>query len=179
MPEVGIFDHPSSNAFTTGLNKNAALVAISTGLLENMGRKEVEAVLGHEVSHVAKGDMITLALIQGVVNTFVIFLSRVVGFLIDRLVFRVERGHGPAFWIESMVSELVFGIITMMIIMWFSRRREFRADVGGASLAGRQNMIHALQRLKASQQAPRMPVECRHYFQVILRWENALPHWNN
>ncbi len=159
MPEVGIFDHPSPNAFATGWNKNAALVAVSTGLLENMGREEVEAVLGHEISHVANGDMITLALIQGVVNTFVIFLSRVVGFLVDRLVFRVEHGHGPAFWIVSMVAELVFGVVAMMIVMWFSRYREFRADAGGASLAGRQNMIHALQRLKAAQHAPKMPDE--------------------
>lgn len=159
MPEVGIFDHPSPNAFATGWNKNAALVAISTGLLENMGRGEIEAVLGHEVSHAANGDMVTLALIQGVVNTFVIFLSRVLGFLVDRLVFRVERGHGPAFWIVSMVAELVFGIIAMMIVMWFSRWREFRADAGGASLAGRRNMINALRKLQIAQHAPRMPDE--------------------
>ena len=159
MPEVGIFDQQSPNAFATGWNKNSALVAFSTGLLETMGQGEVEAVLGHEISHVANGDMVTLALIQGVVNTFVIFLSRVVGFLIDRLVFKVERGHGPAFWIVSMVAELVFGVLAMMIVMWFSRRREFRADAGGASLAGRQNMINALKQLQAAHHAPRMPDE--------------------
>lgn len=159
MPEVGIFDQQSPNAFATGWNKNAALVAVSVGLLDNMSQEEVEAVLGHEISHVANGDMVTLALIQGIVNTFVIFLSRVVGFLVDRLVFRVERGHGPAFWVVSMLAELVFGVVAMMIVMWFSRWREFRADAGGASLAGRQNMINALRRLQASHQAPRIPDE--------------------
>ena len=132
MPEVGIFDHASPNAFATGWNRNNALVAVSTGLLTTMDRKEVEAVLGHEVAHVANGDMVTLTLIQGVVNTFVIFLSRIVGHLVDRLVFRVERGHGPAFWIVSMIAEFIFGIVAMMIVMWFSRWREFRADRGGA-----------------------------------------------
>lgn len=158
MPEVGIFDQQSPNAFATGWDKNAALVAFSTGLLENMGQGEIEAVLGHEISHVANGDMVTLALIQGVVNTFVIFLSRALGFLVDRLVFKVERGHGPAFWVVSIVAELVFGVLAMMIVMWFSRRREFRADAGGASLAGRQNMINALKRLQAAH-VPRMPDE--------------------
>jgi heat shock protein HtpX len=158
MPEVGIFDQQSPNAFATGWDKNAALVAFSTGLLENMGQGEVEAVLGHEISHVANGDMVTLALIQGVVNTFVIFLSRALGFLVDRLVFKVERGHGPAFWAVSIVAELVFGVLAMMIVMWFSRRREFRADAGGASLAGRQNMINALKRLQAAH-VPQMPDE--------------------
>ena len=134
MPEVGIFDHPSPNAFATGWNKNAALVAVSTGLLGSMERGEVEAVLAHEVSHAANGDMVTLALIQGVVNTFVIFLSRVVGFLVDRLVFKVQRGHGPAFWIVSMIAEFVFGILATTIVMWFSRWREYRADEGGAEL---------------------------------------------
>jgi len=124
-----------------------------------MQAAEVEAVLGHEISHVANGDMVTLSLIQGVVNTFVIFLSRVVGFLVDRLVFRVERGHGPAFWIVSLVSELLFGILAMMIVMWFSRWREYRADRGGARLAGRQNMINALRRLQATQGKPRLPDE--------------------
>jgi len=157
MPEVGIFDHASPNAFATGWNKNDALVAVSTGLLTTMDRKEVEAVLGHEVAHVANGDMVTLTLIQGVVNTFVIFLSRVVGYLVDRLVFRVERGHGPAFWIVSMIAEFVFGIAAMMIVMWFSRWREFRADKGGAELAGRRNMINALKALQAAHDAPPMP----------------------
>lgn len=159
LPEVGIFDHPSPNAFATGWNRNAALVAVSTGLLNSMTQEEAEAVLGHEVSHVANGDMVTLSLIQGVVNTFVIFLSRVVGFLVDRLVFRVERGHGPAFWIVSLVAELLFGFLAMMIVMWFSRWREYRADKGGAELAGRQNMINALRRLKTAQNAPNLPDE--------------------
>ena len=159
MPEVGIFDHPSPNAFATGWNKNAALVAVSTGLLGSMERGEVEAVLAHEVSHAANGDMVTLALIQGVVNTFVIFLSRVVGFLVDRLVFKVQRGHGPAFWIVSMIAEFVFGILATTIVMWFSRWREYRADEGGAELAGRQNMINALKRLQASQGKPALPDE--------------------
>lgn len=161
MPEVGVFDSPSPNAFATGWNKNAALVAVSTGLLQHMQRGEVEAVLAHEVSHAANGDMVTLALIQGVVNTFVIFLSRVVGHLVDRLVFRVERGHGPAFWIVSMIAEVVFGILAMMIVMWFSRWREFRADAGGAALAGRQNMINALQRLQSASHAEPLPDEMR------------------
>ena len=159
MPEVGIFDHPSPNAFATGWNKNAALVAVSTGLLGSMERGAVEAVLAHEVSHAANGDMVTLALIQGVVNTFVIFLSRVVGFLVDRLVFKVQRGHGPAFWIVSMIAEFVFGILATTIVMWFSRWREYRADEGGAELAGRQNMINALKRLQASQGKPALPDE--------------------
>ena len=159
MPEVGIFDHPSPNAFATGWNKNAALVAVSTGLLGSMERGEVEAVLAHEVSHAANGDMVTLALIQGVVNTFVIFLSRVVGFLVDRLVFKVQRGHGPAFWIVSMIAEFVFGILATTIVMWFSRWREYRADEGGAELAGRRNMINALKRLQASQGKPALPDE--------------------
>ena len=161
MPEVGIFDHASPNAFATGWNKNAALVAVSTGLLNTMDRKEVEAVLGHEVAHVANGDMVTLTLIQGVVNTFVIFLSRIVGYLVDRLVFKVERGHGPAFWIVSMIAQFVFGIAAMMIVMWFSRWREFRADKGGAELAGRRNMINALKALQAAHDTPPMPDEMR------------------
>jgi len=145
MPEVAIYDSPEVNAFATGMNKNNALVAVSTGLLRNMSRDEAEAVLGHEVSHVANGDMVTLALIQGVVNTFVMFLSRVIGHLVDRVVFKTERGHGPAFFITMIVAELVLGILASMIVLWFSRRREFRADHGGATLAGRQKMIAALQ----------------------------------
>ncbi|MEP2544242.1 MAG: protease HtpX, partial [Alphaproteobacteria bacterium] len=161
MPEVGIFDHASPNAFATGWNRNNALVAVSTGLLNTMDRKEVEAVLGHEVAHVANGDMVTLTLIQGVVNTFVIFLSRIVGHLVDRLVFKIERGHGPAFWIVSMIAQFVFGIAAMMIVMWFSRWREFRADRGGAELAGRRNMINALKALQAAHDTPPMPDEMR------------------
>nr|WP_136251212.1 protease HtpX [Ningiella ruwaisensis] len=159
MPEVGIFDHPSPNAFATGWNKNNALVAVSTGLLQSMNKNEVEAVLAHEVSHVANGDMVTMTLIQGVVNTFVVFLSRVIGHVVDRVVFKVERGHGPAFWIVSIIAEIILGILAMTIVMWFSRYREFRADEGGAKLAGRQNMIAALERLKQGQDAPKIPDE--------------------
>jgi len=150
MPEVAIYDAPEPNAFATGANRNAALVAVSTGLLRSMRRNEVEAVLGHEVAHVANGDMVTLTLIQGVVNTFVIFLSRIVGRFVDQVVFRNERGHGPGFWISVMVCELVLGILASIIVFWFSRQREYRADAGGASLAGRGNMIAALERLQAS-----------------------------
>ena len=159
MPEVGIFNHASPNAFATGWNKNDALVAVSTGLLQNMTKNEIEAVLAHEVSHVANGDMVTLTLIQGVVNTFVVFLSRVIGHVVDRVVFKVERGHGPAFWIVSIVAQIILGIFASMIVMWFSRYREFRADEGGAKLAGRNNMIAALKRLKQNQDAPPMPDE--------------------
>jgi len=161
MPEVGIFNHPSPNAFATGWNKNNALVAVSTGLLQTMSKNEIEAVLAHEVSHVANGDMVTLTLIQGVVNTFVVFLSRVIGHVVDRVVFKVERGHGPAFWIVSIVAQIILGFFATMIVMWFSRYREFKADAGGAKLAGRNNMIAALQRLKQNQDAPPMPDEMR------------------
>lgn len=159
MPEVGIFDNQAPNAFATGWNRNEALVAVSTGLLQSMQPAEVEAVLGHEVSHVANGDMVTLSLIQGVVNTFVIFLSRVLGHLVDRVVFKVERGHGPAFWITAMIAELVLGILASLIVMWFSRYREFHADAGGARLAGRQNMINALRRLQAAHNPAPLPDE--------------------
>ncbi len=158
MPEVAIFDSPQPNAFATGASRNSALVAVSTGLLHAMDRNEVEAVLAHEVSHVANGDMVTLTLIQGVVNTFVIFFSRVIGHFVDRAVFKTERGHGPAFWIITIVAELVLGFLASMIVMWFSRQREFRADAGGASLAGRQHMIAALERLQQGQ-ASAMPGE--------------------
>lgn len=159
MPDVGIFHHPSPNAFATGWNRNNALVAVSSGLLEGMSDNEVEAVLAHEVSHVANGDMVTMALLQGVINTFVVFLSRVIGHIVDRVVFKVERGHGPAFWVVSIVAELVLGVLAMMIIMWFSRRREFRADAGGAALAGKHNMAAALRRLKQYQNSPPLPDE--------------------
>jgi heat shock protein HtpX len=149
-PEVAVFDSPEPNAFATGARRNHALVAVSTGLLQRMRREEVEAVLGHEVSHVANGDMITLALIQGVVNTFVIFLSRVIGHVVDRVVFKTERGHGPAFWITAIIAEMVIGILASVIVFWFSRQREFRADSGGAQLAGRERMIGALERLRPS-----------------------------
>ncbi|MGR3464584.1 protease HtpX [Limimaricola sp.] len=161
MPEIGIFDHPSPNAFATGRRRDAALVAVSTGLLARLRREEIEAVLGHEIAHAANGDMVTLALIQGVVNTFVVFLSRLAGFLVDRLVLRVERGHGPGYWIVSLVAELVLGVLATAIVMWFSRWREFRADAGGAALAGRHNMIAALERLRGLRHAPPMPDEMR------------------
>jgi len=148
MPQVAIYDSPELNAFATGANRNKALVAVSTGLLRSMKQEEVEAVLGHEISHVANGDMITLALIQGVVNTFVIFMSRVIGHLVDRVVFKTERGHGPAFWITSIVAELVLGILASAIVMWFSRMREFRADAGGARLTSREKMASALEALQ-------------------------------
>ena len=154
MPEVGIFDSPEVNAFATGMSKNASLVAVSSGLLQQMTREEAEAVLGHEVAHIANGDMVTLALIQGVVNTFVMFLSRVIGHLVDRVVFKTERGQGPAFFVTMIVAELVLGILASTIVMWFSRQREFRADRGGASLAGRKNMIAALERLDSLHPAP-------------------------
>ena len=147
MPEVGYFESAAPNAFATGARRNSALVAVSTGLLKSMNRREVEAVLGHEVSHVANGDMVTLTLIQGVVNTFVFVASRVIGSIVDRVVFRTERGNGPGFWITTLVAQLVLGILATMIVLWFSRRREFRADGGGARLAGRQNMISALEAL--------------------------------
>jgi heat shock protein HtpX len=154
MPEVGIFDTPEMNAFATGARRNNALVAVSTGLLSGMSQKEAEAVLAHEISHVANGDMITMALMQGVVNTFVIVLSRVIGHFVDRVIFKTERGHGPAFMITSIVAQVVLGILASIIVMWFSRQREFRADKGGANLAGREAMIGALQRLQARHAGP-------------------------
>ena len=157
MPDVAIYQSPDMNAFATGMNKNNALVAVSTGLLQQMNQDQVEAVLAHEVSHVANGDMVTLSLIQGVVNTFVFFLSRVIGFLVDRIVFKVERGHGPAYWITAIVAQLVLGILASAIVMWFSRHREYRADAGGAKLAGRDKMISALQQLKRSIEQPHLP----------------------
>ncbi len=157
MPEVAVYDAPDMNAFATGMNRNKALVAVSTGLLREMNREEVEAVLGHEVSHVANGDMITLALIQGVVNTFVIFLSRVIGQTVDRVVFRNERGHGIGFWVTVFVAEMVLGMLASLLVMYFSRQREFRADAGGAELAGRSNMVAALERLKSGLERPHLP----------------------
>ena len=154
MPEVGVFDSPEPNAFATGARRDAALVAVSTGLLQSMSQQEVEAVLAHEVSHVANGDMVTLTLIQGVVNTFVIFLARVVGHTVDRVVFKTEEGHGPAFWITTIISEIVFGLLATIIVMHFSRQREFRADAGGAKLAGREHMINALERLQQRHAGP-------------------------
>jgi len=158
-PEVGVFDSPQPNAFATGARRDAALVAVSSGLLQTMGRSEVEAVLGHEITHVANGDMVTLTLIQGVVNTFVIFLARVIGSIVDRALSGNREGRGGiGYFATVMVAQLVLGILASMIVMWFSRRREFRADAGGARLAGRNNMIGALERLRASH-GPALPAQ--------------------
>ena len=147
MPEVAIYDG-APNAFATGAFRNASLVAVSTGLLQSMTREEVEAVLGHEISHVANGDMVTLTLIQGVVNTFVVFLSRIVGYVVDRAVFKTERGVGPGYFVTVMIAQIVFGILASLIVMWFSRQREFRADAGSAKLlSSPRQMIAALRRL--------------------------------
>jgi len=156
-PEVGIFDSPQPNAFATGANRNAALVAVSTGLLNAMTQDEVEAVLGHEISHVSNGDMITMALMQGVVNTFVMFFSTVIGHLIDRVVFKTERGHGPAYYVTSIIAQLLLSVLASIIVMWFSRQREFRADRGGADLAGRQKMIASLRRLQQAHEPKDLP----------------------
>jgi len=158
MPEVAVYEAPEINAFATGMNRNNALVAVSTGLLQQMTPDEAEAVLGHEVTHVANGDMVTLALIQGVVNTFVIFLARVIGYLVDRVVLKNDRDSlGIGYWVTSIAAELVLGILASIIVMWFSRRREFRADAGGAQLAGRDRMVSALQRLKALYEPSTLP----------------------
>jgi heat shock protein HtpX len=159
MPEVGIFQAPEPNAFATGMRRNNALVAVSTGLLQNMQADEVEAVLGHEVTHVSNGDMVTMGLIQGVINTFVIFLSRIIGHVVDRVVFKTERGYGPAYFITSIVAQIFLSILASMIVMWFSRRREFRADAGGASLAGRGKMIGALRALQRAHEPQDLPGE--------------------
>jgi heat shock protein HtpX len=154
MPEVAVFDHSSPNAFATGMNRNNALVAVSTGLMRSMDQDEIEAVLGHEISHVANGDMVTLTLIQGVVNTFVIFISRIVGHFVDRVIFKNERGHGIGFFVTTIAAQIFFGILASVIVLWFSRQREFRADAGGARLAGRQKMISALEALKRRSPEP-------------------------
>jgi len=159
MPEVGVFDSPEPNAFATGANRNAALVAVSTGLLRNMRRNEIEAVLGHEVAHVANGDMVTLKLIQGVLNTFVIFLARVIGGLIDGATRGNgdNRGTGMGYFVTVMLAQIVLGLFATMIVAWFSRRREFRADEGGADLAGTPSMIGALEALKRAHSPSRLP----------------------
>ena len=157
MPEVATFDSPQVNAFATGSSKNNALVAVSTGLLNTMTGDEAEAVLAHEVSHIANGDMLTMTLLQGILNTFVIVFARIIGMLIDRVVFRNERGYGPGFWIATIVAQVVLGILASIIAMWFSRYREFRADSGGADLAGRHKMIAALRRLQSVSQPAQMP----------------------
>lgn len=159
MPEVGIFQHASPNAFATGWNRNNSLVAVSTGLLSHMTKAEVEAVLAHEISHVANGDMVTMTLLQGVINTFVVFLSRIIGHIVDRVVFKVERGHGPAYWIVSIVAQVILGILAQMIVMWFSRYREYRADAGAGKLVGNRDMIAALKRLKTTPDDEGLPKE--------------------
>ena len=158
MPEVGIFDAEETNAFATGARRNAALVALSTGLLRSMSRPQIEAVLGHEISHVANGDMVTLALLQGVLNTFVIFLARIIGSVVDRALFKNDRqDSGIGFFLTTLVAQIVLGIFASMIVSWYSRRREFRADRGGADLAGTGSMISALEALKRSQGEPMPP----------------------
>jgi heat shock protein HtpX len=158
MPEVGIFDAEEMNAFATGARRNAALVAVSTGLLRGMTRPHAEAVLGHEISHVANGDMVTLALLQGVLNTFVIFLARIIGGIVDRAIFRNDReGSGIGFFVATMAAQIVLGIFASIIVSWYSRRREFRADRGGADLAGTGSMIGALEMLKRSHGTPMPP----------------------
>lgn len=154
MPEVAVFESASPNAFATGMNKNKALVAVSTSLLQTMKRDEVEAVLGHEISHVANGDMVTLSLIQGVVNTFVIFISRIAGYFVDRVILKNEEGHGVGFMLTTIVAQIVFGILASVIVMWFSRKREYQADAGGARLAGVGSMIAALESLQRSAHEP-------------------------
>lgn len=157
MPEVGLFNSPQPNAFATGMRRNDALVAVSTGLLHTMNQDEVEAVLGHEVSHVANGDMVTMGLLQGVLNTFVIFISRVIGLIVDKAIFKVQRGFGPGYFIVSIIAQVILGILASIITSWFSRRREFRADAGGAQLAGRGKMISALQKLQTQQETEDLP----------------------
>ena len=157
MPEVGIFQTPEANAFATGMNKNSALVAVSTGLLQNMNADEVEAVVGHEMTHVSNGDMVTMAFMQGVVNTFVFFFASIIGHVVDRVVFRTERGYGPAFFITRIVAQIALGFLASMLVMWFSRYREFKADAGGAKLAGREKMIGALRALQRGHDAQDLP----------------------
>jgi len=147
MPEVGIFPSPAMNAFATGASKNNALVAVSQGLLDNMSQGEIEAVIGHEMSHVANGDMVTLTLIQGVVNTFVIFFSRIIGHFVDRVILKNDRGYGIGYFVATIFAEIILSILASTIVMYFSRKREFVADTGGADLAGHGNMINALKRL--------------------------------
>ena len=157
MPEVAIFNSPVVNAFATGMSRNSSLVAVSSGLLEMMTKDEAEAVIGHEISHIANGDMVTLTLIQGVVNTFVLFFSRVIGYTVDKVIFKTREGTGPAFFITMIISELLLGVLASIVVMWFSRQREYRADMGGGQLAGKQKMIAALKRLKAQYESSALP----------------------
>jgi len=153
-PDVAVWDTPEPNAFATGARRNAALVAVSTGLLRSMEKEQIEAVLAHEVAHIANGDMITMALMQGVLNTFVFFLSRVIGMVVDRVVLKNQRGRGIGYWVTVIALEIAFGMLASIILMWFSRRREFRADAGAAALAGKGAMIGALQALQRAQGQP-------------------------
>jgi len=157
MPEVAIFNSPIVNAFATGMSRDSSLVAVSSGLLEMMTKDEAEAVIGHEMSHIANGDMVTLTLIQGVVNTFVLFFSRVIGYTVDKVIFKTREGTGPAFFITMIISELLLGVLASIVVMWFSRQREYRADLGGGQLAGKQKMIAALKRLKAQYESSALP----------------------
>jgi heat shock protein HtpX len=157
MPEVAIFNSPVVNAFATGMSRNSSLVAVSSGLLEMMTKDEAEAVIGHEISHIANGDMVTLTLIQGVVNTFVLFFSRVIGYTVDKVIFKTRQGTGPAFFITMIISELLLGVLASIVVMWFSRQREYRADLGGGQLAGKQKMIAALKRLKSQYESSALP----------------------
>jgi heat shock protein HtpX len=157
MPEVAIFDSPVVNAFATGMSRDSSLVAVSSGLLEMMTKDEAEAVIGHEISHIANGDMVTLTLIQGVVNTFVLFFSRVIGYTVDKVIFKTREGTGPAFFITMIISELLLGVLASIVVMWFSRQREYRADFGGGQLAGKQKMIAALKRLKTQYESSALP----------------------
>jgi heat shock protein HtpX len=157
MPEVGIFQTPDANAFATGMTKNSSLVAVSTGLLQSMSPDEVEAVVGHEMSHVANGDMVTMALMQGVVNTFVYFFATVIGHVVDRVIFKTEEGHGIGYYVVQMVAQIALSFLASMLVMWFSRYREFKADAGGAHLAGKQKMIGALRALQRAQEPQELP----------------------
>jgi heat shock protein HtpX len=159
MPEVGIFDSPDPNAFATGMNRDSALVAVSSGLLQAMDPDAVEAVLGHEISHVANGDMVTMTLLQGVLNTFVYFLATVIGYIVDRVLLKNERGLGIGYYVTQMIAQICLSILATMIVMWFSRHREFRADAGGANLAGRHKMIEALRALQRSREPQPLPGE--------------------
>lgn len=157
MPEVAIYPAEDMNAFATGMRRDSSLVAVSTGMLRRMDKEKIRAVLAHEVAHIKNGDMVTLALIQGVVNTFVIFFARVIGYTVDRVILRNERGHGMGFWVTTMIAEIFLAILASIIVFWFSRKREYRADSGAADMVGKQPMISALESLKASIQQPHLP----------------------
>ncbi len=157
MPEVGIFQSSDANAFATGMSKNSSLVAVSTGLLDSMSQDEVEAVVGHEISHVANGDMVTMALMQGVVNTFVYFFASIIGHIVDRVVFKNEEGHGMGYFIVQIIAQIALSFLASMLVMWFSRYREFKADAGGAKLAGKEKMIGALRALQRAHEPAELP----------------------